>query len=90
MNDHVDTAGVPWGWGRMTERLPIGPVPYTRVELDPITQTSRFCNDADQIVEMGKHGTNKTKGTATMSGGGDGDRPQQQTQDDNTTDYEQD
>jgi hypothetical protein len=39
---------------------------------------------------MSKHGTNKTKGTASVSGGGDGQKPQPQTQDDNTTDYESD
>lgn len=39
---------------------------------------------------MGKHGTSKTTGTASMSGGGDGQNPQPQTQDDHTTDYESD
>ncbi len=83
-------AGAPWGWGRMTDRLPLGPLPYATVELDPVTQTGCFRDAGGQVVEMGKHGTNKTKGTGTLSGGGDGDKPQPQTQDDNTTDYESD
>ncbi|MFG2162911.1 MULTISPECIES: putative ATP-grasp-modified RiPP [Streptomyces] len=60
------------------------------VELDAATQTARYTDTAGQVVEMGKHGTSKTTGTASMSGGGDGQNPQPQTQDDNTTDYESD
>ncbi|MEU3995451.1 putative ATP-grasp-modified RiPP [Streptomyces fungicidicus] len=41
-------------------------------------------------VEMGKHGTSRTAGTASVSGGGDGNGPQSQTRDDSTTDYESD
>ncbi len=83
-------AGAPWGFQLMTDRLPTSPPPYARVALDPCTQTAAYFDAAGQIVEMGKHGTNKTKGTASMSGGGDGAKPKPQTQDDSTTDYESD
>ncbi len=85
-----DGAGAPWGWGRMSDRLPMEPLPYSRVELDPTTQCARFYDAAGQIVGMGKHGTSKTFGTASKSGGGDGNGPQEQVQDDNTTDYASD
>ncbi|KAB1140027.1 putative ATP-grasp-modified RiPP [Streptomyces luteolifulvus] len=74
----------------VTDRLPIGPPSYAAVTLDPGSQTARYTDTAGQLVEMGKHGTSKTTGTASMSGGGDGQNPQPQTQDDNTTDYESD
>ncbi|OQR61991.1 hypothetical protein B6E66_21715 [Streptomyces maremycinicus] len=74
----------------VTDRLPVGPPPYAAVELDAATQTARYTDTAGNVVEMGKHGTSKTTGTASMSGGGDGQNPQPQTQDDNTTDYESD
>ena len=51
---------------------------------------ARYTDTVGRPVEMGKHGTSKTTGTASMSGGGDGQNPQPQTQDDNTTDYESD
>jgi putative ATP-grasp target RiPP len=71
----------------MTDRLPESPPAYSRVELDPATQTARYLDDGGQVIEAGKHGTNKTTGTATRSGGGDGAKPQEQVQDDSTTDY---
>ncbi|MGK5628498.1 putative ATP-grasp-modified RiPP [Streptomyces sp. URMC 123] len=74
----------------VTGRLPVGPPSYTVVELDPATQTAVYTDAAGEVVEMGKHGTSKTTGTASMSGGGDGQNPQPQTQDDHTTDYESD
>jgi putative ATP-grasp target RiPP len=74
----------------VTDRLPVGPPPYTAVTLDAATQTARYVDAAGQVVEMGRHGTNTTKSTASVSGGGDGQSPQPQTQDDNTTDYESD
>lgn len=60
------------------------------MRLDAATRTARYTDAAGQAVEMGRHGTSKTTGTASMSGGGDGQTPQPQTQDDNTTDYESD
>ncbi|MFF0001465.1 putative ATP-grasp-modified RiPP [Streptomyces avermitilis] len=80
----------PWAMRLVTDRLPVGPPSYVAVTLDPVTQTARYTDSAGQLVEMGKHGTSKTTGTASMSGGGDGQNPQPQTQDDNTTDYESD
>ncbi|MEV8547953.1 putative ATP-grasp-modified RiPP [Streptomyces sp. NPDC051572] len=80
----------PWAMRLTTDRLPIGPPSYAAVTLDASSQTARYTDTTGQVVEMGKHGTNKTTGTASMSGGGDGNNPQPQTQDDNTTDYESD
>ncbi|MGW1602322.1 putative ATP-grasp-modified RiPP [Streptomyces eurythermus] len=86
----VPPAQAPWAMRLVTDRLPVGPPSYAAVTLDPTTQTARYTDAGGQVVEMGKHGTNKTKGTASVSGGGDGQNPQPQTQDDNTTDYESD
>lgn len=80
----------PWAMRLVTDRLPVGPPSYAAVTLDASTQMARYTDTAGQVVEMGKHGTSKTTGTASMSGGGDGAKPQPQTQDDNTTDYESD
>jgi putative ATP-grasp target RiPP len=80
----------PWGLRLVTDRLPTSLPTYAGIVLDPATQTAQYFDTAGQVVEMGKHGTNKTKGTASVSGGGDGAKPQPQTQDDNTTDYETD
>lgn len=84
------TTQTPWAMRLVTDRLPIGEPSYASVVLDGGTQTARYTDTAGQVVEMGKHGTSKTKGTASFSGGGDGQKPQPQTQDDNTTDYESD
>ncbi|MFF0594236.1 putative ATP-grasp-modified RiPP [Streptomyces antibioticus] len=80
----------PWAMRLVTDRLPVGPPQYALVTLDEATQTAHYTDAAGRTVEMGKHGTSKTKGTASVSGGGDGQSPQPQTQDDNTTDYESD
>ncbi|MFC5183605.1 putative ATP-grasp-modified RiPP [Actinomadura harenae] len=90
MDQASTSTGTPWGWGRMTDRLPLGSPSYVRVELDPVTQCARYYDGAGQVIEMGRHGTSKTRGTASLSGGGDGSSPSEQTQDDNTTDYESD
>lgn len=81
---------VPWAMRLVTDRLPVGPPSYVAVTLDPLSQTARYTDAVGRPVEMGKHGTSRTTGTASMSGGGDGQNPQSQTQDDNTTDYESD
>ncbi|MCL6737427.1 putative ATP-grasp-modified RiPP [Streptomyces neyagawaensis] len=83
-------AQVPWAMRLVTDRLPVGPPSYAAVALDAATQTARYTDAAGQVVEMGKHGTSKTTGTASVSGSSDGQNPQPQTQDDNTTDYESD
>ncbi|MGW1276145.1 putative ATP-grasp-modified RiPP [Streptomyces tsukubensis] len=74
----------------VTDRLPVGAPTYAVVTLDPGTQTARYADETGRPVEMGKHGTSKTKNTASVSGGGDGSTPAQQKQDDNHTDYESD
>lgn len=80
----------PWAMRLITDRLPVGLPSYAAVTLDAVTQTAVYTDAVGQVVEMGKHGTSKTTGTASMSGGGDGQTPQPQTQDDHTTDYESD
>lgn len=80
----------PWAMRLVTDRLPVGAPSYVSVVLDAASQTAVYTDAAGQVVEMGKHGTSKTTGTASVSGGGDGQKPQPQTQDDNTTDYESD
>ncbi|MFF8399186.1 putative ATP-grasp-modified RiPP [Streptomyces sp. NPDC016172] len=80
----------PWAMRLVTDRLPVGPPSYASVVLDGPSQTARYLDTDSQVVEMGKHGTSRTTGTASVSGGGDGQNPQPQTQDDHTTDYESD
>ncbi|WP_399939689.1 putative ATP-grasp-modified RiPP [Streptomyces sp. BBFR25] len=80
----------PWALRLVTDRLPVSPVPYSSATLDATTQTARYTDATGQVVEMGKHGTSRTSGTASVSGGGDGQQPQSQSQDDTTTDYESD
>ncbi|PRX98101.1 putative ATP-grasp-modified RiPP [Allonocardiopsis opalescens] len=77
---------LPWGLSRLTDRLPV-PGPIGRAELDPVTQTARCYDDAGQVIELGKHGTNKETSTTSYSGGSDGSKPQSQSADDSTTDY---
>ncbi|MFE8986346.1 putative ATP-grasp-modified RiPP [Streptomyces collinus] len=74
----------------VTDRLPVRPPAYASVVLDGPSQTARYMGADGRAVEMGKHGTSRTTGTASISGGGDGQSPQPQTQDDQTTDYESD
>ncbi|MCK2143484.1 putative ATP-grasp target RiPP [Streptomyces sp. CZ24] len=80
----------PWAMKLITDRLPVSPPSYATVTLDASTQTAVYTDSVGRVVEMGKHGTSRTTGTASMSGGGDGQAPQPQTQDDHTTDYESD
>jgi putative ATP-grasp target RiPP len=81
---------VPWAMRLVTDRLPVAPAPYASIALDAATQTARYTDAVDQVVEMGKHGTSRTSSTVSVSGGGDGQQPQPQSQDDATTDYESD
>ncbi|MGW7543410.1 putative ATP-grasp-modified RiPP [Streptomyces sp. NPDC054770] len=80
----------PWAMRLVTDRLPVAASSYVSVVLDAASQTAVYTDATGQVVEMGKHGTSKTTGTASVSGGGDGQQPQPQTHDDNTTDYESD
>lgn len=78
---------IPWAMRLMTRPSPCAPAPYERVEFDPESQRSRYLDNAGRRVEMGKHGTSRDQSTASMSGGGDGNGPQQQIQDDTVTDH---
>ncbi|MGW6543254.1 putative ATP-grasp-modified RiPP [Streptomyces massasporeus] len=80
----------PWAMRLVTDRLPVRPPSYASVVLDGPSQTARYMDIDGRVVEMGKHGTSRTTGTASVSGGGDGQNPRPQTQDDHTTDYESD
>lgn len=89
----MDTgSGIPWGLTRVTARLPMA-TPLGRAELDPVTQTARYFDEHGQVIEMGRHGTNKQTSTTSYSGGSggtDGQGPKPQVSDDSTTDYEPD
>jgi putative ATP-grasp target RiPP len=81
----------PWGLGRMSGALPVGPPGYARVELDPDTQCARYYDQAGQPVEMGVHGTSKQHGTTTVSRKGtDGQKDDAEVSDDNNVDYSPD
>lgn len=80
----------PWGWTRMTARLPEAAPSYATVTLDAAAQTCRYLDHRVEVIEMGKHGTNRQASTGTKSGGGDGSSPQVQAVDDSTADYESD
>jgi putative ATP-grasp target RiPP len=80
----------PWAMRLLTDRLAVRPPSYASVVLDGPSQTARYLDTDGRVIEMGKHGTSRTTGTASVSGGGDGQNPQPQTQDDQTTDYESD
>lgn len=73
----------------MTDRLPVTPPDWCGVELDPRTQTARYLDGDGQVIEAANK-PSKTKGTASVSGGGDGAKPAPQWQDDTTTDYDSD
>ena len=84
--------GQPWGLSLVTDRLPLSPPAYARVELDPATQQGVYLDQDGRAIDMaeGKHGTNRTKATATQSTQGDSNRPVPETNDDSTSDYESD
>ncbi|MGW4662143.1 putative ATP-grasp-modified RiPP [Streptosporangium sandarakinum] len=86
----MDISGRPWGLALSVPVLPADVVPY-RVELDPVTQAGVY-RDAmtGQIIEAGKHGTNKqTSKSQTTGGAGDGKGPQPSDQT-KVTDYDTD
>ncbi|WP_051072977.1 putative ATP-grasp-modified RiPP [Nocardiopsis valliformis] len=80
----------PWALRLVTDRLPRTCPTPANTTLDPATQLALHTGTDGTVIELAKHGTNRTRGTATMSGGGDGSVPQHQSQDDNTTDYDND
>ena len=86
----MSTTTVPWAMRQVTDRLPIAAAGYASIVLDATTQTAIYTNASGAPIEMGEHGTNKTKGTTTTSGGSDGSQPTPATNDDNNVDYESD
>jgi putative ATP-grasp target RiPP len=84
------THTIPWGMRLVSDRLAPAPPAYVSVELDPDTQMAVYRDSTGGIIEMGKHSTNRDRNTSTVSGGGDGEEPQRQTQDDSVTDHESD
>jgi len=58
----------PWGLTRMAPFGPSLPLPYVQIELDPATQTARYLDDGGQVIEMGKHGTQKTSTSTSQDG----------------------
>ncbi|GAA3136928.1 putative ATP-grasp target RiPP [Kribbella aluminosa] len=64
----------PWGIGRMGLYQAADPLPYVRVELDPVTQTAtRYAVDGT-VIEM-KHGTSRPVRQPTQTPGPDGGDP---------------
>ncbi|MFI1884889.1 MULTISPECIES: putative ATP-grasp-modified RiPP [Streptomyces] len=74
----MGTAVQPWGTRRLAPYPTTVELPFTRTEIDPETQTTRYLDATGQLVEMGedgKHGTNKATASQTATGA-DGGGPQ--------------
>ncbi|QVQ50106.1 putative ATP-grasp-modified RiPP [Spiractinospora alimapuensis] len=81
----------PWGMRLASERLFLPSSSFASVDLDGDSQIAVYRDGSGAIIEMGKHGTNRSRATNSMSsGGGDGQEEQIQVQDDSVTDYESD
>ncbi|MFW5421003.1 putative ATP-grasp-modified RiPP [Nocardiopsis sp. CNT-189] len=79
---------LPWGLSRMAPYPPSAPLPYTRVEIDPLTQTARRFDRTGQPIQAGKHGSNVARPTHSETPmGGDGDGSPGGSRTDTTTDY---
>lgn len=66
---------------------PSAPLPYARVELDPVTQTGRYYDSAGRPLQIGKHGSNVQQQSSYQTVvGGDGNGPQD-TRTDTQTDW---
>ncbi|WP_133739637.1 putative ATP-grasp-modified RiPP [Actinorugispora endophytica] len=77
----------PWGLSRMAPYPASAPRPYSRVELDPQSQTGRYFDPSGRPLEAGKHGTNaEVQSPYETPVGGDGEGPQG-TQTDTSTDW---
>ncbi|MEU8247022.1 putative ATP-grasp-modified RiPP [Nonomuraea sp. NPDC048916] len=72
----------------MTAFAPSARVEVPYVELDPVTQTSRYFAPSGQPIEAGRHGTDKETNKNTTTSGSDSARPAKDH--DNTIDYADD
>jgi len=75
-----------WGATRLVPFKGATGVPYARVELDPVTQVTRYYDLDGQIIKCGRHGSNQSQNTSNPTGGGDGKNPTP-PDDVNVTDY---
>ncbi|WP_424536291.1 putative ATP-grasp-modified RiPP [Sphaerisporangium viridialbum] len=81
----------PWGLTRVAPFPPVVGVPNRtyRVELDPDTQTGIYRDTVNgDVIEAGKHGTNKQTSKSTATTGQDGANPTSDS--DSVTDYDND
>ncbi|WBB63714.1 putative ATP-grasp-modified RiPP [Streptomyces sp. WMMC500] len=76
-------AAAPWGVQRLALYPNITQVPFTRTEIDPDTQATRYLDADGNRVEAGGHGTGTTTAdpTATQSDGGGPNPPPPSDQD---------
>ncbi|MEV4098287.1 putative ATP-grasp-modified RiPP [Streptosporangium saharense] len=78
MNQHSNGISRPWGLSRSRPFPAFDPAaaPVTfRVDLDPVTQTGVYRDrESGQIIEAGKHGTNKETVNKLKTSGGDGSK----------------
>ncbi|MFE3073464.1 putative ATP-grasp-modified RiPP [Streptomyces sp. NPDC059247] len=85
------TTEKPWGLERLAPYVLTVPVPYARIEIDPVTQTTRYLGPDGWSVDMGEHGTNTATATATATGAdGGGTRPPQPADTDALEDHASD
>ncbi|WP_214411937.1 putative ATP-grasp-modified RiPP [Sphaerisporangium fuscum] len=81
----------PWGLTRVMPLPLLAEAPYRpyRVELDPVTQTGIYRDtETGDIIEAGKHGTNKQTSKSTATTGQDGANPTSDS--DSVMDYDND
>jgi putative ATP-grasp target RiPP len=81
----------PWGMSRLEPYRRTLPLPFARVELDPVTQTGRYFDASGEPVELGKHGTSRLTSLPTATGGdGAGNEPPPPSDSDAIEDTESD
>ncbi|MFK8906089.1 putative ATP-grasp-modified RiPP [Streptomyces sp. YS-3] len=85
------STAAPWGVQRLALYPNVIRVPYSRTELDPETQMTRYLDPDGNPVDMGKHGTGTTTAnqTSTSSDGG-GPNPPPPADSDLTSDDDSD
>ncbi|MFJ9434122.1 putative ATP-grasp-modified RiPP [Streptomyces sp. NPDC101490] len=87
----LTTAEKPWGLERLAPYALTVPVPYARIEIDPVTQTTCYLGADGRSIDMGEHGTNTATATATATGAdGGGTRPPQPADTDALEDHASD